>query len=226
MPELPIRRIVLYKHGVGYFERRGPLSGTALQLSFPREAMDDVLKSLLAIDMGAGQVHGIDYETPEDRASRLARGSIHLSDGRSLLDLVRDLRGRRVRLFIAGENGATDTLEGVVVGVDLDEDRPLRGPLVSLFVPDERTVRATRISEVERIELLDERAADDLAYFLRASQSEEDRRAATLRLSEGEHDLLVGYVAPAPAWRVSYRMLAEPKAAETAPTTPSSGKHR
>ncbi|HEU5086263.1 MAG TPA: hypothetical protein VFT99_02415, partial [Roseiflexaceae bacterium] len=224
MPELPIRRIVLYKHGVGYFERRGPLSGTALQLSFPREAMDDVLKSLLAIDMGAGQVHGIDYETPEDRASRLARGSIHLSDGRSLLDLVRDLRGRRVRLSIAGENGATNTLAGIVVGVDLDEERPLRGPLVSLFVPDERAVRATRISEVERIELLDERATDDLTYFLRASQSEEDRRSATLRLSEGEHDLLVGYVAPAPAWRVSYRMLAEPKEAETASTSPSTGK--
>ena len=98
MASLPVRRMILYKHGVGYFERRGPAEGSELRLSFPREAMDDVLKSLVAIDLGAGQVLSIDYETPEDRASLLARGSIHLSEGRSLLDLLRDLRGRRVRL--------------------------------------------------------------------------------------------------------------------------------
>ena len=38
MPQLPIRRMILYKHGVGYFERRGAASGTALRLSFPRAA--------------------------------------------------------------------------------------------------------------------------------------------------------------------------------------------
>ena len=103
MPELPIRRMILYKHGVGYFERRGTVGGTALRLSFPREAMDDVLKSLIALDMGAGQVHGVDFETPEDRAAQIARGSINLSDDRSLLDLLRDLRGRRVRLWLEEE---------------------------------------------------------------------------------------------------------------------------
>ncbi len=100
MPELPIRRMILYKHGVGYFERRGSVSGTELRLSFPRAAMDDVLKSLVALDLGDGQIHGVDFETPEDRAAQIARGSIHLSDDRSLLDLLRDLRGRRVRLWL------------------------------------------------------------------------------------------------------------------------------
>src|SRR5215218_4289017 len=103
MPELPIRRMILYKHGVGYFERRGAVTGTALRLSFPRAAMDDVLKSLVTLDLGDGQVHGIDFETPEDRAAQIARGSINLSDDRSLLDLLRDLRGRRVRLWLEEE---------------------------------------------------------------------------------------------------------------------------
>jgi hypothetical protein len=210
MPPLPIRRLVIYKHGVGYFERRGAHSGTALRLSFAREAMDDVLKSLVALDLGSGQVLGVDFETPEDRALRVSRGSIHLSDGRSLLDLLRDLRGRPVRLTLGKEFA-----EGLVLGVDLDERDPLKAPLVSLFVPETRAVRPVRVRDVDRVELLDERAADDVAYFLRASQSEEDRRAATLRLSEGEHDLLVGYVAPAPAWRVSYRILFENDEATT-----------
>jgi hypothetical protein len=213
MPELPIRRIIMYKHGVGYFERRGPISGTELRLSFPREAMDDVLKSLVAIDLGAGQIHGIDFETPEDRAARLAKGSIHLSDSRSTLDLLRDLRGRRVCLHLTD---APDTpLEGTLIGVDIDEQRPLDAPLVAIVLADGRTIRTLPVRSVAQVELLELSATEDLAYFLRASQSEEDRRAATLRLSDGEHDLLVGYVAPAPAWRVSYRVLAEPDAEES-----------
>ena len=132
MPDLPIRRIVLYKHGIGYFERRGTAEGTDLRLSFPREAMDDVLKSLIAIDLGQGQVRGVDFETPEDRAARLAKGSIHLSDEHSMLDLLRDLRGRKLRLEVREGNSAR-TLEGLVIGVDLDQEQPLRRPFVSLL---------------------------------------------------------------------------------------------
>ncbi|MFV9505913.1 MAG: hypothetical protein AB4911_15280 [Oscillochloridaceae bacterium umkhey_bin13] len=210
MTSLPITRIVLFKHGVGYFERRGPHTGERLELSFPREAMDDVLKSLVALDLGAGQVVGVDFETPEDRATRLARGSIHLSDDRSLLDLLRDLRGRMVRLSLGEGKKTESAVEGLVVGVDYEAEEPLRRAVVSIYNAELRQVRATPIDAIARVELLDDGAAADLAYFLRAAQSEEQRRAATLRLTPGEHDLLVGYIAPAPAWRVSYRLLFEP----------------
>jgi hypothetical protein len=243
MPELPIHRMILYKHGVGYFERRGTVSGTSLRLSFPRTAMDDVLKSLVALDLGDGQVHGVDFETPEDRASQIARGSIHLSDDRSLLDLLRDLRGRRVRLWMEEERAeprkgfglrggkppeprevvesegppvpempppSRTQVDGLVIGIDVEEEENLlRAPIISIYQPEQRRVRTYGLREIKRLELLDDRSAEDLSYFLRAAQSEEDRRAATLRLSDGEHQLLVGYIAPAPAWRVSYRILFE-----------------
>src|SRR3982751_4088960 len=134
MPELPIRRMILYKHGVGYFERRGAVSGTALRLSFPRAAMDDVLKSLVTLDLGAGQVHGVDFETPEDRASQIARGSIHLSDDRSLLDLLRDLRGRRVRLWLEEER--EEPRKGFGLGGSRRQDPPPAAEAGSSTVPD------------------------------------------------------------------------------------------
>src|SRR5690606_34814746 len=136
--------------------------------------MDDVLKSLVALDLGGGQVLGVDFETPEDRAARVARGSIHLSDEHSLLDLLRDLRGRQVRLHL---EDADAPVEGLVVGVDLDEQAPLKKPLVSLYLPAKRQVLAAPVRSVERLELLEDRAAEDLSYFLRASQGEEERRA-------------------------------------------------
>lgn len=212
MSTLPIRRMILYKHGVGYFERRGSLSGEELRLSFPRPAMDDVLKSLVALDQSGGQVLGIDFDTPEDRAALLARGSIHLSDDQSLLDLLRDLRGRQVRCQREESRGGPIT--GLVVGVDYETEEPLKRALLTLYLPDERQVLTLPIAHILGVDLLDEPAAADLTYFLRAAQSEEGRRSATLRLSPGEHDLLVGYIAPAPAWRVSYRLLFERAAAD------------
>lgn len=222
MPDLPIRRMLVYRHGVGYFERRGSLTGAELRLNFPRAAMDDILKSLIVLDLGAGYVRGIDFETPEDRAAQIKRGSIHLSDTRSLLDLLRDLRGRQVRLWIEPERRHEDqseeTIEGAVIGIDIDEDEPLDRPLVSLYIAERREVRSIPVKRITRMVLLDDRAASDMTYFLRAAQSEEDRRVAIVRLSEGEHDLLIGYIAPAPAWRVSYRLLAEPKTTDGDPS--------
>jgi hypothetical protein len=222
MPDLPIRRMLVYRHGVGYFERRGSITGAELRLNFPRAAMDDILKSLIVLDLGAGYVRGIDFETPEDREAQIKRGSIHLSDTRSLLDLLRDLRGRQVRLWIDPERRheaqSEETVEGAVIGIDVDEDEPLDRPLVSLYMAEQREVRSIPVKRIARMVILDDRAASDITYFLRAAQSEEDRRAAIVRLSEGEHDLLIGYIAPAPAWRVSYRLLAEPKIADGDPS--------
>lgn len=209
MATLPITRMILFKHGVGYFERRGTYSGERLELSFPLEAMDDLLKSLIAIDLGAGQVLGVDFETPEDRAARLERGRIHLSNERSMLDLLRDLRGRQVRLSLTTTEQSAMQLDGLVVGVDYETTQALRDATVTLYLPEARQVRSVLLSQLAHVELLDAEAVADLTYFLRAAQSEEQQRSATLRLSAGEHDLLVGYVIPAPAWRVSYRLLFE-----------------
>lgn len=168
--------------------------------------MDDVLKSLVALDLGHGQVMSLDFETPEDRDELLAKGSIHLSDHAALLDLLRDLRGRSVRCVVQQEE-QQETIDGMVVGVDCGGDEPLPGARLSLYQPGECIIRTLHVATIHTLTLLDDTAASDLNYFLRAAQSEEDRRSATLHLSPGDHDLLVGYIAPAPAWRVSYRLL-------------------
>src|SRR5690606_15878778 len=50
---LPIRQIVLYRSGVGFFERRGTVEGDAtVSLRFNTEDVNDILKSLLIRDMG------------------------------------------------------------------------------------------------------------------------------------------------------------------------------
>ena len=44
MSRLPIVHMTLYKHGIGFYRRRGSVSGEAVSLTFRREEMDDLLK--------------------------------------------------------------------------------------------------------------------------------------------------------------------------------------
>src|SRR5580658_4852224 len=63
--ELPIRRIMLYKHGVGYFERSGSTGAADIILEFKASEMNDVLKSLTLLDRSGGHVAGVSYESSD-----------------------------------------------------------------------------------------------------------------------------------------------------------------
>lgn len=206
MSQLPIVHMTLYKHGVGYFRRQGPLTSEAVKLTFRREEMDDLLKSLTVIDYGGGQVLGIDYETPQSREERLAGSSIILDDTRSLRDLLEGLRGRSVQLMVSDGS----SIEGDLLGLDEDKEKPLEHSLVPILRKETQTVAVLPLSRIEGVELLDETAAADLRFFLQTALGQETHRSITIRLSPGEHELEVSYIAPAPTWRVSYRLVAGP----------------
>ncbi len=203
MSALPIVHITLYKHGVGYYRRRGLVNGEALKLSFRQEEMDDLLKSLTVVDYSKGQVRGVDYDTPQSQAEKLAGCSIILDDARSLRDLLRALRGRQVQLTL--KQGQTES--GALLGLDEDETRPMKASLVSLLTDKTKTVKVYPISQVSGVTLQDNDAAEDLRFFLKTALGQESHRSITIRLSPGEHDLEVSYIAPAPTWRVSYRLV-------------------
>ncbi|MBN1659450.1 MAG: hypothetical protein JXA93_13685 [Anaerolineae bacterium] len=211
MTDIPITHLTLYKHGVGFFQRQAAVSGEQVELTFRVEEMNDVLKSLTAIDQGGGQVLSINYATPQSREERLAGSSVHLADDRSLRDLLVSLRGREVRLLL----DQAETITGRLVGLDeVPERQPVSTSPVSILVKDTARVETVALSRVHGVEILDDRAAGDLRFFLDTALTQEDYRRVVVHLTPGEHNLAVSYVAPAPTWRVSYRLVAE---AETRP---------
>src|SRR4051794_19215047 len=52
--DLTLRHVVLYQNGVGYFERSGALRDERLRLRFREREIDDVLKTLIVVEQGAG----------------------------------------------------------------------------------------------------------------------------------------------------------------------------
>src|SRR6266567_8623373 len=71
--DLPVKQVVLYKHGVGYFERAGQLGpGESARLDFKAAEMNDVLKSLTIEEKGGGKITGLRYDSSEPLSQRLA----------------------------------------------------------------------------------------------------------------------------------------------------------
>jgi hypothetical protein len=81
--------------------------------------------------------------------------------------------------------------------------------LVSLLLDDTAQVQTFDLGRVHGVEILDDRGSGDLRFFLQTALSQEDYRQVTVRLTPGEHELSVSYIAPAPTWRVSYRLVVD-----------------
>src|ERR1700722_17691139 len=70
--KLPVRRVVLYKNGVGYFEHLGRVRGSQdVHIDFTSAQLNDVLKSLTVLDLNGGRITGVDYNSEAPLARRL-----------------------------------------------------------------------------------------------------------------------------------------------------------
>src|SRR4051812_11357315 len=70
---LPIRQVVLFNSGVGYFQREGDVNGDArIELTFPVGDINDLLKSLVLQDLGGGRISTVNYDShdPIDKILR------------------------------------------------------------------------------------------------------------------------------------------------------------
>src|SRR5438105_460451 len=70
---LPIRRVILYSNGVAYIERHGTVTGHAeVDLSFKQSQVDDVLKSMVVLDLGEGRIGAVSYNSSAPPSARMA----------------------------------------------------------------------------------------------------------------------------------------------------------
>jgi signal transduction histidine kinase len=206
MNQLPIRKLTLYKQGIGYYERQGSLEGTTASLIVPRENINDTLKSMHIVDQRGGHVLGIDYETPADKETVLEELSIQLNDRSSMVDLLQSLRGSHIKLHLEDEESVTGRLIGIETSLEPSSH------LATLLLQDESSPEDIHVHPINKllgVSLQDERAATDVSFFLDVSQTEQTRITVTIRLSEGEHALEIAYLAPSPTWRVSYQLIGD-----------------
>src|SRR5690242_7040604 len=109
MPDLPITRVVLFKHGIGYLEREGKIDGDGtLAHTFKQAEVSDVLKSLTVLDLDGGHISSVSYDSTKPLEQLLAEVAFNVPDQSSLVTLLPQLKGARVALH----SGVADPVEG------------------------------------------------------------------------------------------------------------------
>lgn len=205
--ELPVRQVVLYKHGVGYFERAGELApGESARLDFKAAEMDDVLKSLTIEEKGGGRISGLRYDSSEPLAHKLADFPFQLGAAQPLSAVLDQLKGAQIELKFANE-----TVAGAIVAARLapgDDKRPEREQITLLM--DAGDLRNFDLGAAAGIRFTDARLQTQFKDYLAAlteARSKEKRAVYIDSTDSKRREVLASYMVPTPVWKSSYRLI-------------------
>ena len=215
--DLALTRVMLSTGGVGYVEYSADIDGPAtLGLDVKLDQVDDVLKSLVVFD-DAGGVGGI--ELPGRDNNDAAFGDLPFGqDGlASPLDYLNSLRG--VELTVTGPRPMSGRLLRAE-RITLQPAQPNRPEpaeqrtRVSLLAPE--GLRQFILEDAEAVQVADPvlRARIDRALDTLKRDAGSATRHITLRRTAKEpglRQIRVGYVAGAPLWKTSYRLVLPPQ---------------
>ena len=211
--KLPIRRVILYSNGVAYIERRGFVSGNAeISLSFKQSQVDDVLKSMVVLDLGKGHIGAVSYNSSAPIETRMSEIPFSVepvsSDGGGIATVLAQLQGAKVAV-----TSAKGTAVGSVLTVEKKQvrsDKESRMTSVLVIASDNGEISSFDLSEVKSVKLLDEGTRRDLNEFANATASTRRVDAKTITVtSQGsdQREMVVSYTIAAPIWKTTYRVV-------------------
>jgi hypothetical protein len=92
--QVPVKQVVLFSSGVGYFEHFGSVQGNgSTELQFKTQQINDILKSLVLQDLDGGQVSTVTYPSLDPLSKTLGSFQVNIAGNPSLADLLNQLRG-------------------------------------------------------------------------------------------------------------------------------------
>jgi hypothetical protein len=206
---LSVSRVILYKTGIGYFEHLATVTGNqSLAVQFTGDQLDDVLKSLTAVDLGDGRITGISYDSPTPTERRLQALRVPLAQNADTRQVLDALRGSRVEVRRAG---------AVVAGRLLNVERRARQTEQHVVEQDEVTVVTdggeivtVDLDSATRVRVVDAGLRQDVGRYLDIASSHGDRsprRVVLSTIGNGQRQVLVSYVGEAAVWKTTYRLV-------------------
>jgi hypothetical protein len=205
--DLNIRHVILYKHGVAYYERAGALQpGESARLDFRAEDMNDILKSLTVEVTGGKGVAGLRYDSSKPLETELKEYPIQLERSAPLVALLDQFRGSLLEV-----KWSEQTLTGTIISARVlpaTRDQSEKQEVTLLL--DTEEMRAIEIPSVSAMRFLDpklqEQLRDYLSVFAKARNKE--RRSVYIdSVDNATRQVSVRYMAPAPVWKSSYRLI-------------------
>jgi hypothetical protein len=203
--DLPIREVILYKHGVGFFERAGKLeAGDTARIDFKAEDMNDVLKSLTISDRSGGKISGVRYDASEPLEERLKNFPFAVGADSTLAVFLDQMKGARIELKFGAETSA-----GVVLSSRVIKEKDAEHETVTLMT-DAGELRTFDLAAASSVKFTDAKLQTllmDYLSVLNGARSKDRRSVYIDSIGTAARDLVASYMTPSPVWKSSYRLL-------------------
>src|SRR5688572_32215891 len=99
--QLPVAQVVLFSSGVGYFQREGSVEGTQrVDLSFPAQDINDLIKSMTLRDLDGGHVTAVSYDSNVPVERTLQSFAVNLTGNPTFAQLLNQARGEKVEVAL------------------------------------------------------------------------------------------------------------------------------
>jgi hypothetical protein len=210
--DLPLKRVVLFSSGVGYFSREGSVDGNAtVPLSFRTAQINDILKSMVLQDFDGGTIAPVTYAPQEPLERTLSSFAVNIADNPSLSELLDRLRG------VKAEVKADVVRAGTVLGMEEQQKSAGENNILTFQVLNLLTdagIVQIPIWHIKSVRILDARVDSDLQAALKAIAAgrDVDKRPVTLTFNgKGMRRVSVGYLIETPVWKTSYRLVRDDK---------------
>src|SRR2546428_12740115 len=214
---LPIRRVILYSNGVAYIERRGTVTGHAeVSLSFKQSQVDDVLKSMVVLDLGQGRIGAVSYNSSAPPSARLAEIPFSIQPGTQnenqggLAGVLTQLQGAHVIVATASRTAAGSILTVEERKSQIDANKPPAITHALVIASEGGELMSFDLADVRSVKLVDEGARRDVGELANATASARRRDAKTIVVTSdgsGSREMLVSYTIAAPIWKTTYRVV-------------------
>ncbi|HEX8878826.1 MAG TPA: hypothetical protein VF749_02295 [Candidatus Acidoferrum sp.] len=207
---LPVKKVVLYKNGVGYFEHQGQVRGNQeFGIEFTTVQLNDVLKSLTLVDLNGGNINAVRYNSVAPLEEQLKGLQIPLSEEVTSAAFLIALRGTRVQV----RTGAT-TATGKIFSVEtVDKETPNGGTthVTQLaIVTDGGEMRLFELSPSLYVRAAEPEMQRDLNRYLNlmgSTRAKDVRRMTISAMGNGDRNLIVSYISEVPVWKSTYRIV-------------------
>lgn len=209
--DLPVRKVVLYKNGVGYFEHAGTVSGNQrVTIDFTSSQLNDVLQSLTALDDGGGRIAGVNYNSTTPIEQQLKTLALGLTDYPATIAVYQALRGQRVEV-----TGAGAPLAGRLVNIEFRKEIDKNGQISEdhyflIVAADSGALRTAELTDAVSVRMVDASLQKQFSSYLEIVGSAQNQQLRHLLLEDrgaGERQLRVSYISEVPVWKSTYRIV-------------------
>jgi hypothetical protein len=207
---LPIKRVVLYKNGVGYFEHSAKVHGNQdLSIDFTTAQLNDVLKSLTVVDLGEGHIASVRYNSIAPLNERLKTLRLPFGEAITRVDFLTAMRGARVEVH-SGSVSATGRLLSVEKESRVNEKGSSYDVTEFSIVTDSGEMRNFDLGAGTSVRLAERELNDEVGKYLNlvgSSRARDLRRMTISAAGSGERNIFVSYISEVPVWKSTYRII-------------------